>query len=133
MASGTSDLQRDLGGATMQAVLGSLLTAGYALSVSRAIAASPEAQQITEQTQASLQLSFVSAEAIAERYPQYADEITGAAREAFLSGANWAYLAAIIASFVGAAIVWTRFPGKQGESDLLEEYAEQDSGAPVNN
>ena len=35
MASGTSDLQRDLGGAIMQSILGAVLTAGYA-SVDRA-------------------------------------------------------------------------------------------------
>ena len=30
MASGTADLQRDLGGAIMQSTFGALLTAGYA-------------------------------------------------------------------------------------------------------
>jgi hypothetical protein len=30
MASGTADLQRDLGGAIMQSIFGALLTAGYA-------------------------------------------------------------------------------------------------------
>jgi EmrB/QacA subfamily drug resistance transporter len=129
MASGTSDLQRDLGGAIMQAILGSLLTAGYAVSMSRAISASSEAQQITEQTQASLQLSYVSAEAVAEQYPQYATQIAEAARESFLSGANWGYGAAIAASLIGVLIVWTRFPGKQGEISLLDEYAKEDASA----
>ena len=40
MASGTADLQRDLGGAIMQSIFGALLTAGYAASVSSQIAAS---------------------------------------------------------------------------------------------
>ena len=35
MASGTADLQRDLGGAVMQSILGALLTAGYARAVAR--------------------------------------------------------------------------------------------------
>ena len=39
MASGTADLQRDLGGAIMQSILGALLTAGYASAVAAAIAA----------------------------------------------------------------------------------------------
>jgi EmrB/QacA subfamily drug resistance transporter len=129
MASGTSDLQRDLGGSVMQAVLGSLLAAGYALAMSNAIASSGDAQQITEQTQATLQLSYVSAAAVAEQYPQYASQIVSAARESFLSGANWAYGAAIAASLIGAVLVWTRYPGKQGEIDLLNEYAEQDAAA----
>ncbi len=42
MASGTADLQRDLGGAIMQSIFGALLTAGYAAAASAAIAASPE-------------------------------------------------------------------------------------------
>ena len=41
MASGTADLQRDLGGAIMQSIFGALLTAGYATAVAAAIAASP--------------------------------------------------------------------------------------------
>ena len=36
---GTADLQRDLGGAIMQSILGALLTAGYASAVAAAIAA----------------------------------------------------------------------------------------------
>ena len=42
MASGTADLQRDLGGAIMQSIFGALLTAGYAAAVGAAIAASPD-------------------------------------------------------------------------------------------
>ena len=38
MASGTADLQRDLGGAIMQSIFGALLTAGYAAAVRAAIA-----------------------------------------------------------------------------------------------
>ena len=44
MASGTADLQRDLGGAIMQSVLGALLTAGYASAFTAAIAAAPGQQ-----------------------------------------------------------------------------------------
>ena len=44
MASGTADLQRDLGGAIMQSILGALLTAGYATAFAKQIAASPERQ-----------------------------------------------------------------------------------------
>ena len=48
MASGTADLQRDLGGAIMQSILGALLTAGYAAAAAAAIAASPNAKQISD-------------------------------------------------------------------------------------
>ena len=44
MASGTADLQRDLGGAIMQSVFGALLTAGYASAFSSAIASSSRQQ-----------------------------------------------------------------------------------------
>ena len=40
MASGTADLQRDLGGAIMQSIFGALLTAGYAAAAGTLIAAS---------------------------------------------------------------------------------------------
>ncbi len=42
MASGTADLQRDLGGAIMQSIFGALLTAGYAAAANAAIASSPQ-------------------------------------------------------------------------------------------
>ena len=45
MASGTADLQRDLGGAIMQSILGALLTAGYARAVSAQIARVAEQRQ----------------------------------------------------------------------------------------
>lgn len=127
MASGTTDLQRDLGGAIMQAVLGSLLTAGYAMSMAKAIGASPDADRVSDQTQNSLRLSYSSAEAVSQQFPEYASQIIASARESFLAGANWAYLAAIVASLIGAAIVWILFPGRQGEVDLLADYAKADS------
>ncbi len=131
MASGTTDLQRDLGGSIMQAILGSLLTAGYALSFANQISAAPsdEAQQISQQTQAVLTESYANAAQLAEQYPQYQQAIITAARESFLSGANWAYGAAIIAGVIGAILVIACFPGKQGENDLLAEYAKQDAQA----
>ena len=42
MASGTADLQRDLGGAIMQSILGALLAAGYATAFTAAIGSSPK-------------------------------------------------------------------------------------------
>jgi MFS transporter, DHA2 family, multidrug resistance protein len=122
MASGTADLQRDLGGAFMQSIFGALLTAGYAAAVSAAIAAAPNASQITSSTQATLMKSFSSAETLAQRYPQYASAITAGARSSFLSGADWAYLAGMIAVLVGAAIVFLLFPKKGDERRLLAEY-----------
>ena len=49
MASGTADLQRDLGGAIMQSIFGALLTAGYAAAVATAIASSPNKARVTSE------------------------------------------------------------------------------------
>ena len=127
MASGTSDLQRDLGGAIMQSILGAVLTAGYAASVAAAIASAPNKDKITDSVQSELQKSFSSAEAVAEQYPQYAKQIIAGARSAFLDGDDKAYLAGIIAILLGALIIWTRFPGKDEEERLHREYDAEDA------
>nr|WP_271210343.1 MFS transporter [Rhodococcus wratislaviensis]GLK35539.1 MFS transporter [Rhodococcus wratislaviensis] len=123
MASGTSDLQRDLGGAIMQSILGAVLTAGYAKSLSATIASSPDSSQITPETQAALTKSYSSAEVLAERYPQYAEQIIAAARNAFLDGDDRAYLAAILVVCAGAVVVFFFFPHREKEKRLLAEYA----------
>src|SRR5688572_32111268 len=89
MASGTADLQRDLGGAIMQSIFGALLTAGYAAAAAVAIGSSPEQAEITTSVQSQLTKSFAGAEAVAAQYPQYASEITAAAKESFLQGDQW--------------------------------------------
>ena len=81
MASGTADLQRDLGGAVLQSVFGALLTAGYASAFARELAGAPRADQSAiDATQTELENSFASAGRTAQRYPQYAEQIIGAAR-----------------------------------------------------
>ena len=56
MASGTADLQRDLGGAIVQSIFGALLTAGYAAAAGAAIASAPNENQITDSVQNQLRL-----------------------------------------------------------------------------
>src|SRR5262249_6631525 len=97
MASGTADLQRDLGGAIMQSILGALLAAGYASAFSGKIAASPQAKDISDATQNELVKSFSSAQALAQQHPSQASAITSAAKASFLDGADWAYTAGIVA------------------------------------
>jgi MFS transporter, DHA2 family, multidrug resistance protein len=125
MASGTADLQRDLGGAIMQSVFGALLTAGYASAVSAAIAASD--QQVTDSTQAQLTKSFAGAEAVAAQHPQYSDAIVSAAKQAFLEGDDWAYTAGVVAILLGAVLVFFMFPEHEEEKRLLASYREQDT------
>lgn len=131
MASGTADLQRDLGGAIMQSVLGALLTAGYAASFNAQIADAPNADEITSSVQSQLTKSFASASNIAEQYPQYSDAIVQAAKESFERGQVWAYLAGIVAVLLGAALVAWKFPKAGRERELLAEYAAEDeAGEP---
>jgi MFS family permease len=134
MASGTADLQRDLGGAIMQSIFGALLTAGYASAASAELAASDK--HVTDNVAGELTKSFSGADAIAQQYPQFAGQITAAARTAFLDGDQWAYLAGIVAVLLGAALVRTCFPAKEREQALLAQYAaegraEQADAAPA--
>jgi MFS family permease len=126
MASGTADLQRDLGGALLTSIFGALLTAGYASAMGTAI--SESGKNVTESTQAQLQLSFASAENLAEKNPQQADQITAAAQSSFLDGANWAYFAAMVAVAIGMALVFFFFPRKEQEEALRASYHAEDEG-----
>jgi DHA2 family multidrug resistance protein-like MFS transporter len=127
MASGTADLQRDLGGAVMQSILGAVLTAGYASAVGQAIANSPNKDKVTDQVQTELTKSFSSAVDTAQSYPQYQDQIVAAAKSSFLKGDDWAYTAGIVAILLGAALVFFLFPRKDEEVALLERYGIEDS------
>jgi MFS transporter, DHA2 family, multidrug resistance protein len=136
MASGTADLQRDLGGAVMQSIFGALLTAGYASAASSQIAASN--QTVSDNVASQLTKSFDGAEAIAQEYPQYADQITAGAKTSFLQGDQWAYIAGIVAVLIGAGIVARFFPRFEREQELLAGYqaenvraAEQGAPAPA--
>jgi MFS family permease len=126
MASGTADLQRDLGGAIMQSIFGALLTAGYAAAAAVALAGVPPNPDLTAQVQNELTMSFAGASNIAAQYPQYAAQITQAAKVAFLAGDQWAYLAGIIAVALGAVLVFLKFPKKDEERRLLAEYRTED-------
>jgi DHA2 family multidrug resistance protein-like MFS transporter len=127
MASGTADLQRDLGGALMQSIFGALLTAGYAAALTAAIAASPDKDQVTASTQSQLTKSFDSASAVAAQYPQYSQEIIAAAKTSFLEGDRWAYTAGLVAVLIGAALVFHFFPKREQEISLLAQYQEADT------
>jgi EmrB/QacA subfamily drug resistance transporter len=128
MASGTADLQRDLGGAIMQSIFGALLTAGYAVAIASAVAKDPNGLQITSSAEATLQKSFADAASVGQQYPQYASQITAAAKVSFLAGDQWAYLAGIIAILLGATLVFFFFPKRAEERKLLAEYHAEDTG-----
>ena len=126
MASGTADLQRDLGGAIMQSIFGALLTAGYAAAAGAAVAAS--GKHVNSQVQTELTKSFSSAADTASRYPtSVQDNIIAAAKTSFLQGDQWAYTAGIVAVLLGATLVFFFFPRVEREKELLASYGAEDS------
>jgi DHA2 family multidrug resistance protein-like MFS transporter len=124
MASGTADLQRDLGGAVMQSVFGALLTAGYTSAATKLVPSN-----VSDNVQSELTKSFSSAAVTASHYPQYANQIIAGARTSFLDGADWAYAAGLIAVVLGAAVVFFFFPRHEREQELLAEYHDADEAA----
>ena len=128
MASGTADLQRDLGGAIMQSIFGALLTAGYAAAAGAAVSAS--GTSVNSSVEAELTKSFSSAADTASRYPtSVQDNIIAGAKTAFLQGDQWAYTAGIVAVLLGATLVFFFFPKVEREQELLAQYAAEDSTA----
>ena len=132
MASGTADLQRDLGGAIMQSILGTVLTSAYASSFASQIAANPEASKnVSESVQGQLERSFGSAVTIAEQHPQYAPQIVHAAQTAFLHGGDTAYLVGMGAIAIGALVVFFLYPKKDRETELLAQFHTEDAAHSV--
>jgi hypothetical protein len=125
MASGTADLQRDLGGAIMQSIFGALLTAGYATAASNLVAES--GKHVSNNVENELTKSFDGAQAIAQQYPNHAAQIEAAAKTAFLHGDQWAYLAGVIAVLLGGVLVYFFFPKMERERQLLAEYHSEDA------
>jgi hypothetical protein len=74
-------------------------------------------------------MSYAGAQAVAAQYPQYATQITTAAKESFLAGDQYAYIAGILAVVIGAALVFIVFPKLEQEKKLLAEYHAHDTQA----
>ena len=112
MASGTADLQRDLGGAIMQSILGALLTAGYAAAFAgRDRRARPSRPGHRQRAERSSQKSFASAERHRRAVPAVRRRRSPRRRrQSFLDGADWAYTAGLVAIVLGAALVFFMFP-----------------------
>ncbi len=132
MASGTADLQRDLGGAILQSIFGALLTAGYATAAAAEIAAAPNSDAITASVQSRAHSSRSRAR---RRWPSSTrstrSRSSRGAKTAFLHGDEWAYLAGIIAVLVGAALVFVLFPKMTEERTLLADYHAHDGAARI--
>ena len=127
MASGTADLQRDLGGAIMQSIFGALLTAGYAAAVAATIASSPRRTQVSDRRQTSSRSrspaprrSRSSTRSTRARSPRRPSSRSS-------TGDDWAYAAGIVAVLLGAVLVFFLFPRRDAEQPLLESYAAEDA------
>jgi hypothetical protein len=136
MASGTADLQRDLGGAIMQSILGTLLASGYASAFEGLIQdnlTSSQQQAISGEVESTLTKSFAAAEAVVDQLPsqyqQYGAQITDAAKISFVDGQDWAYLAGLAAIALGFVLVFLLFPRHDGERRLLAGYRREDGNA----
>jgi hypothetical protein len=89
-------------------------------------AISESGKNVTDSTQAQLQLSFASADDLASKHPAQADQIVAAAKQSFLDGDQWAYTAALVAVLVGMSLVFFVFPRKDAEEALHVAYHAED-------
>ncbi len=126
MASGTADLQRDLGGALFNSLFGAILATGYAAAIVSELATYPDASEVPASVTSSLEMSYAGAQSVAAQYPQYADQITAAAKTAFLAGDQNAYIAGIIAVLAGAALVFFFFPKHDDELKMVADFHAED-------
>jgi DHA2 family multidrug resistance protein-like MFS transporter len=85
---------------------------------------------VNASVQGEITKSFAGAESVAGHYPQYASQITAAAKQSFLDGGDWAYIAGLIAVLLGAVLVFFCFPRKDDEQAMLARFHEEDSAAP---
>lgn len=122
MASATSDLQDDLGGSIMQALLGAVLAGGFASTFAEIIADSSEAGKVSAEVTSALQSSFASAAHVASQYPDLSDDIMEAARQSLVAGSLGAYLIGAVAIVIGAIVVWFGLPTHKKETALRQQY-----------
>ncbi len=130
MGSATTDLQRDLGGAVMQSILGALLALRYSRYFTDAFAHLPaqERARLGEDTAALIKSSFGSAAEVAKLHPGAdAEKIMAGAERAFTAGSDMAIGAALAAVVLGLTLVLVFFPGKRREDEMEAEYARLDS------
>lgn len=125
MGSATNDLQRDLGGAIMQSVMGTLLVVRYADDFRSAFAKAPSSdqQELGDKALTEILSSFSGAEAVAKALPQAdSTQLISAAQNAYLAGSNWAFAFALTAVVIGMILVVVKFPKKADELALIASY-----------
>jgi hypothetical protein len=124
MGSAFLDLTRDLGGAIIQATMGTFLAAAYAVSVRAQLAALPESEatKVTDTVSQELASSYSSAAQVAEKYSGSTSEaILAGATEAFTDGKSQAIGVALVLTLIGLAVVIFVFPNKDKENAYYEK------------
>ena len=84
---------------------------------------------MTASVQSQLEMSYASAETVAAAYPQYAPQITAAAKTSFLAGDQYAYIAGIIAILIGAVLIFFKYPKREEEGKLEAKFHAEDMAA----
>lgn len=123
MGSAFLDLTRDLGGAVMQAIMGALLAAAYALQIRTDLSNLPasEAAKVSDQTAQQLTSSFEGAASVASQYGEpTASKIIDAASVAFTDGKSAAMLVALVMTLIGMGLVLFVYPGRAKEEAYYE-------------
>lgn len=117
MGSAGLDLTRDFGGAILQAAMGGVLAAAYALGMKASLAQLPAAQaaQVSQTVSNQLIGSFEGSASVATSYPEYAQQIVAAASSAFTEGKSAAMLIALGMSIIGFLLVVLVFPSRTDE------------------
>jgi hypothetical protein len=115
----------------MQSIFGAFLAAGYAAAMATALGAETNPSQIPADVTNSLEMSYAGAQSVAAQYPEYADQITAAAKSSFLAGDQNAYIAGIIAVLLGGVLVYFMFPKRDQERKLEEQYRAEDEAEPA--
>ena len=113
----------------MQSLLGAILTASYASDIAKTVRVN--SPNLTANITDTLERSYASAAAVAQQDPAHSRQIIRAARNSFMTGSNWAYLAGCVAIVLGGVVVGVYFPHKDDERRLLEEYAVADAAPPT--
>ncbi len=126
MGSATNDLQRDLGGAIMQAIMGSLLVVRYASSMRDSFQNVPPDRQaeLTDQAVTLMTSSYSGAAQVAQTLPNTDSTILLQwASNAFGAGSGLAFAFALLSVVAGMVLVWITFPRKAEEEKVEAEYA----------
>jgi hypothetical protein len=125
MASATSDLQTDLGGAVMQALLGAVLAGGFSHVFAGLIAASPKPHRSPTTSPAPPGVVRVGRPR-GRQQPAYAAQILEAARLSFVDGAWAAYLVGP-SPRAGTDRGGRGLPGVAVEKELRGRYRDEDA------